>query len=336
MKRKILFVFPLLFFVGCDLFDIYHSPRYKAQHAIGVNCHLPDDSTLTLMENMGVEWIRMSINWRLIEPVEGERFWDFVDDRVNAAHDRGFRIYMTVWETPEWASPSGLGNAVPSDSAYFREFMEVCVARYRDRIEFWGLWNEPNGGEYFSGSPSEFREMVFKPGARGVKNADPDAYVVGPGITVHTGWDQWMREIADDDVKDMIDIVGLHLYVTGSDRDLFYYINYSYGDYEDIPPIMDVIDNLGLKRKDLWLEETGWMVEGPHAVSEEEQAEYIQNLCWQVFGNPYVFKCFIYEMIDDPDTPAGEPRYGLLRDDYTPRESYRRVQEFLEFSPMDE
>ncbi len=299
--------------------------------AYGINAHLPDDDTLDLISTTGVDWVRLSISWAGIEPAKGYRFWDYIDDRVDAVHARGLNILITISQTPDWASESGQANDLPLDPSDWQTFIEVAVARYQDRVHHWGIWNEPNGGggEYFSGTPEGFREQILLPGARGVKAADSTAYVVAPGITIHTGWETWMRGILSEEAKAAVDIVAVHLYVVGDADDLFWLVDDREVGNDDIAPLETVLAELDLMDKPIWLEETGWPTGGTYAVTEQQQADYYHDLLWGLYGRSVVDVVFPYEMIDDPEATGGSTNFGLVRADYSLKPAYEVYRSFI-------
>jgi len=322
-----------LFFVGLVLVSLVAcSPLVLPGGTVfslscGVNAHLPDDPTLDAIVAAGMEWVRLSVSWALVEVEQGLCFWDFVDDRVQAAQQRGLRILLSVSETPDWASDSGEKNAIPRNPEDWQAFMEQVVQRYPG-VEYWGIWNEPNGGdgEFFSGSPAEFRDAILLPGAQGVLQGDPGAKIVAPGITIHTGWQDWMQEIFTPGVKELVDVVSVHLYVQGDADDLFWYVDYRDEFLDDILPLENVLLDLGLQEYPVWLEETGWNTWGPGAVSESQQADYFHQLLVGFLQRKCIEVIFPYEMIDDPEAPKG---FGLLRADSSPKAAYGVFQDFF-------
>lgn len=297
----------------------------------GINCHLPDDKTITLIDSCGIDWVRLSISWAQIEVDSGVIYWDYIDDRVAAVKEAGLHIMMTVSETPQWASEGGQVNDIPSDTTFWRDFMYLTVNRYKDDIEYWGIWNEPNGGdqEYFEGTPEQFRDNILIPGAHGAKDADPGCNIIAPGVTIHTNWSEWMIGIFNVEAIELVDIVAVHLYVTGDADDFFWNVDYRTEYLDDILPLENVLRNLGIDNKPVWLEETGWPTSGPYAVDEATQAERYHELLWGIYQRDTFNKIFPYEIIDDELSDEISSGFGLVRSDYTPRSSYSVYHDFI-------
>jgi len=306
----------------------------KMRDFYGINAHLPDDSLIFLIDSAGISWVRISISWALIEPVKGTQFWDFPDQRIQALRNKNLNIILSVSECPEWASSNGKTNESPKNPQDWEDFMEIAARRYQDDIQYWGIWNEPNGGggEYFNSTPQDFRDHILMPGIQGVKAGNPQAKIVAPGITIHTDWSQWMDTIFVDSVKDQIDVVSVHLYVNGDPDDLLWNLDYRSQYLDDILPLENVLRELILSEKELWLEETGWNTCGEYFVSEEIQGEYYYELLTELKEREWVDKVFFYDIIDDPE--AVNACFGILRADYSPKPAYEQYLRFIQENPV--
>jgi hypothetical protein len=70
--------------------------------------------------------------------------WRELDRFVSEAREQGFLVLLTVsGPGPRWASKSGSQVNDP-DPAEFRRLMRALGTRYRDQVDWWGIWNEPN------------------------------------------------------------------------------------------------------------------------------------------------------------------------------------------------
>lgn len=299
----------------------------------GINAHLPDDQTLDAIVDAGITWVRYAVDWSAIEPVEGSRFWDFVDERVAAGVQRDLHIVMTLTSTPDWAGTTGSGQTNdPPDSEAWAAFVADAVARYKDNIHYWGLWNEPNGGDqdYFAGTPEQYRELILIPGAAAARQTDPTCKIVAPGITIHTDWHLWMQPIFASGGAEAIDIVAVHLYTLTGDADdwLFNVDDRPTDQRGDIWPLESVLTELDLMEKPCWILEMGWCTGGKYAVSEDAQATYLQNALWGVRERDFIDRVFPYCIIDDSSGEDGQ-LFGLLREDYGPKSSYNAYLEFI-------
>lgn len=315
-----------------DLLDIAGDDQAAdtAGSAWGVNAHLPDDRTLDLIKEGGFGWARVSLNWHQMEETEGTTNYEVTDERIEAVRAHGLSMLAMIGYTPPWASASGEPNAVPQDPNDWADFVYRTVLRYKDSIKHWGLWNEPNGGngEYWAGTPAEFREKIVKPGAAAVKRADPNAFVCCAGVTIHTDWMDWMEGIFGSGGADCIDIITVHIYVEGDAGDLFFFLDDRAPPYDGTEPLETLLTRLGLADKPVWIQETGWRCEGEKGVGEARQADYLHGVFWGVSQRDWIDKVFVYEIIDDP-TVEDTFTYGLVDQDYAPKPSYETLKDFI-------
>jgi len=296
----------------------------------GVNAHMPEDPVLDALEETDVKWLRLSIPWSHIEVEQGVYEWEFPDDRVAEISSRGYHIFLSISETPARANTSGSSNLPPDNPALWEEFMFQVSSRYSGQVEAYGIWNEPNdgGGEYFDGTPEEFRDLILIPGCRGVRRGDPYAKIAAPGITVHTDWSEWMEPIFTEEVREMVDIVSVHVYTRGNALDLFWDVDYRDTNLGDIKPVEYVLRKLNLEEYPLWIEETGWPTGGEMGISEEEQAAFLNELLIGLSEREEIDRTFWYDVVDDP--APGDPYYnfGLFHEDLTPKPA---VEVFYDF-----
>ena len=64
------------------------------------------------------------------------------------------------------------------DKAAFRTFCRELASHFKGRIDHFEMWNEPYWDTFFKGSGSHFME-VFHEGAKGIREGNPDAKVLG-------------------------------------------------------------------------------------------------------------------------------------------------------------
>ena len=94
--------------------------------------------------------------WAELEPAKGVWNWALLDNFVEAAEEHGVSdILLTLGQTPGWASSSpdtasGLfvlsagAPAPPADIQDWRDYVTAVAQRYKGRIRYYEIWNEPN------------------------------------------------------------------------------------------------------------------------------------------------------------------------------------------------
>jgi len=293
----------------------------------GINSHVPDTVTLDRVAQAGIAWIRVDMNWFQMQPARNSYNWGFMDTVVNGARARGLEIFATLAYSPAWANGTGNIADPPLQTADWYNFVYAVVNRYKHAVKHWGMWNEPNLSQFFTGSGWQYREWILKPGAQAAKAADPGCYVLGPELAhlSSSDWPDWLEEAMIAGGADHIDIVTHHCYKGDTGTDIFRYLDADAGYWPwDPPPLMKVLENLGVDHKPVWLTEVGWATDD---VSEANQATYYHQLLWGVLNRDYLEKVFPYEIRDDPTT--GVPPWGILHSDATPKPAYYTYRDFI-------
>lgn len=285
----------------------------------GINTHLPSTADLDQARAAGVGWVRIDFNWFMAEPSRDGYQWALFDRIINDARARGLEVYATLAYTPDWANGGqGIGGPASNPEDWY-DFVYDTVSRYKDRVHVWGMWNEPNLEQFFTGTRDQYIEQVLKNGARAAKAADPGCQIAGPELAHLSSahWAAWMYEVLDE-AGDSIDIVTHHRYAdTGNEviRSLGVWVP-----IWDRPLVTSIIETTGNGDKPLWLTETGWHTD---EVSESQQALYYEQVLAGVEEHDWLDKVFFYELKDDPNIPE---KWGILRSDSSPKEAFFTVQ----------
>lgn len=170
---------------------------YNAPSRFGVNVlNVPGARTpaanVVRMNQAGFKWARVFLWWAAMQPngpANDPGEIAATDAIINNLYSNGFSILVSLGRTPRWAMAAPVSGAIcpndktigpPKDTQVFGTFAGAMVARYKDRVGAWELWNEPNGNCSFPGTPAQFRSRVLAPGFDAIKATDPHAIVVGP------------------------------------------------------------------------------------------------------------------------------------------------------------
>lgn len=288
-----------------------------AAHALpyGANAHIPPSTLLDAAHETRVAWVRIDLNWDLVEREPGTYDWSTFDQLVDTAEALGLRIYATLAYTPAWATQGPPGSGVPSDPARWYEFCFRAAQRYRGRVEHFGMWNEPNVSSFWAGSRSQYIEVILKTGSRAVHTANPRARVCGPELAhlESADWDSWLGDVLSRAAADL-DVVTHHVYPSNCDSGSVLKALTEDRKYPWEPlSVRDVLREAGWRPRPFWLTETGCNSRSPDAAGEERQARFVSSLLRDVLAPTrsltWVHKVFFYELSDDPRFPA---TWGLL------------------------
>ncbi|MEI6504059.1 MAG: endo-1,4-beta-xylanase, partial [Armatimonadota bacterium] len=202
----------------------------KDASAFGINHAYGFDAPMRLAKSLGITWVRdWSLKWEHVEPRAGEFTWQAVDEQLSRALRLGMKVLcMFPFPSAEWSSsaPAELktagypGNRIrqayaPRDPAAMARYMAACVARYKDRIHTWEIFNEslytdyslPRKGGY---KPEDYLPLLDAASAA-CKQADPSCQVMG-GYSAPPGSLDLYGPLFKGGGLGESDLISLHIY----------------------------------------------------------------------------------------------------------------------------
>jgi hypothetical protein len=185
----------------------------------------------------GTTTIRLTFNWREVEPFQGARNWIGMDARVAGAVGAGMEVLPVLYSTPKWIGADSARPPTRSDAgrAAWDAFLNDIVARYGPQGSFWAahpelprrpfriyqVWNEVNLRAFWGGRPSPrgYAELV-RSASRALRAADPDAQILLAGLIPYktvgagsiAGTDYLSRLLQIRGMRKHIDAVAVHPY----------------------------------------------------------------------------------------------------------------------------
>jgi hypothetical protein len=165
---------------------------------------------VALMKEAGVGWVRMDFLWEDLEPNQGQFEFDKYDYVVELLSKNNINILGLLNYSTGWASSCGNWNCPPKDNKLFINYAVCIVSRYKDKIKYWEIWNEPDSHTYWSKqdglkSYCEFLKDVYA----AVKKAAPDCKVLNGGLA--NGLSS-VNHLYDNGAKDYFDILNIHIF----------------------------------------------------------------------------------------------------------------------------
>lgn len=311
----------------------------------GVNIHAPQGpelaSQLDQVRAAGLGWVRIDFIWAAVEPRKGRYDWRVYDAIAAAAKARGLQVFATLAYTPAWATDGPELTGVPRNPDDWRRICFRAAKRYRGKITYWGLWNEPNLKQFWSGSRDQYIDVILKVGADAIHTGNPAAQVGGPELAHLTSngavWYDWLRQSLME-AGDRLDFITHHVYDSDGNHEVTSKLNDStlFGDHPSrwnilSPSVREVLESTGWTSKPVWLTETGWE---SSQVGESRQAGYYTGLLndWLTGkrDQDWISRIFFYELKDGPD---GGYSWGILRADGSAKPAYGAYQGFVAGQP---
>jgi hypothetical protein len=219
-----------------------------------------DPKYLAPLAAAGIRWLRLGgFSWASCEANAGQRDFSAVANVLAAAQKEGLALIGLMNGCPGWASRDGSRAAPPKDWSQWREHVAQVVAAFRDQVQVWEIWNEPDIKQFWRGSNEDYVQLL-RIAYQAAKEADPNCLVMSAGLDgVGEGF---FDRILTLGAGDAFDIVGVHPYAN------------SIAAAEYRLRIMRRIMNYHAINKPLWITELGWQSGGwrggPGVVASEE------------------------------------------------------------------
>jgi hypothetical protein len=310
------------------------------------------EPTLDMVADGGFTFVRQLFPWYDIQPDPDRYRWAKYDRIVDLAVERDLEIIARLDKPPRWAR-EGQPNldrfpaGPPNDIADYAEFVSSVVSRYRGRIHYIQIWNEPNLEAEWGGQPIDPAAFtrLLKAAYIAAKQADPNIIVLVPGLapTEQTGPTNlsdllFLQGMYDAGAKDYFDIATVMLYGYGYspyDRR----VEFARNNFSRPIQTREIMMRNGDSGKPIWAAEYGWVSlpenwAGERApwgrpISADKQAEYLYRGYLRAQGEwPWmgVMCIWSFRWVQPPDAP-GQVRnptrgFAIVNYDFTPQPAY--------------
>lgn len=296
----------------------------------------------------------MDFVWPDIETSRGVFEWSEWDQFVEWGQRYGIEIIPLFLVVPYWLYPSASNVVIPPSGAEFDDFVSEfgklvynTVDRYKGKIRYFEIWNEPNlqgfwddpesplyvydpWHSYNTGKAVQKYVSLLQEGYRQAKRANPDSIVISAGISNYA---HYLEEMYSYGAKGYFDVFGSHPYFWHGPT-----LNYDPDYYNDEPDrfpgiqrMRDVMVANGDEDKKIMITELGVDGEsGPEgATTEAIQARALTRVFEKIDydpGYPFVVGVMWFHLRTDMGS------YGLLREDYTPTQKYYAYRDIIQSS----
>ncbi len=199
---------------------------------VGVHTRLTDEvepwkilRTFEMVREMGATWVVEYFPWWYYEPEPGRYDWDRPDMVVDFASHEGLTLIARLGFVPDWARPD---NTTPSylDEEHYDDFARFAARfaeRYRDRVRYIIVWNEPNLSlewGYRPVDPEAYTRLLCRT-YQAVKAVAPEVAVLGGALapTLAPPGSEWgmndllfLQRMYDAGAGACFDILAVHAY----------------------------------------------------------------------------------------------------------------------------
>jgi hypothetical protein len=159
----------------------------------------PAATMQAVRDQLGLTWVKMQVQWWLVEPDPTGDQWFFYDAVIEQAHLHGLRLMVSVVGAPAWTRAAGGEDGPPDDYNEYARFLGEMIDRHPGRIDAIEVWNEQNlDREWTSAngiSPEDYVRFL-QVAHDAIKAKDPNIIVIS-GALSPTGTGDWVKW-ADD------------------------------------------------------------------------------------------------------------------------------------------
>jgi polysaccharide biosynthesis protein PslG len=200
---------------------------------IGVHTRLTDevegwkiDKTFEMAREMGSSWAVEYFPWNYIEGAgPGQYDWSHSDAVIEAANRQGLKLVARLDGVPAWARPAKTTGKYLDYGGYgaFGEFVNKFVDRYKGKVKYYIIWNEPNLSSEWGQrqvDPAGYTELLKVAYAR-AKEADPSCIVMAAGLapTLEPQGSEWglddleyLKQMYQAGAGKYFDMLAVHAY----------------------------------------------------------------------------------------------------------------------------
>ena len=187
--------------------------------------------SLEMIREAGFGWIKQQVVWGEVElPAKGEfvdratggESWRKYDRIVDLASEYGLDLILRVDTSPSWARPGRPKlETPPTRFEDYADFVGQLATRYRRRVRYYQVWNEPNipfewGGE--APDPVAYTHLLWLASQR-IHAVDPDAAVISAAMAPTTEFSEhginelrYLQAMYDAGAIGSFDILGANAY----------------------------------------------------------------------------------------------------------------------------
>jgi hypothetical protein len=220
------------------------SPYGICAHVSRHGDHELAEQEFALMRRAGIRWARTDFDWTTVQPRQG--VWDFamIDATVNKAEQAGIEILPILAYDVAWARP-----AYKHLDAWL-DYVRKTVSRYKDRLRYWEVWNEPDLEQFWHETPDPANyTLLLKATYEEIKRIDPELQVVLGGLSGIPY--EYIEGIYKAQGAAYFDVMAVHPYrypETPEARSLT----------DDLATLRELMRKSGDQNKPVWITEIGW------------------------------------------------------------------------------
>ena len=318
--------------------------------------------TLEMASEAGLGWVKQQFPWEEIEPVQKGEFydertrrssWEKYDRIVDLCEEYGLQIIARLDRPPDWTREDNTYKERPPDVFEdYGDFVFAFVDRYRGRIKYVQIWNEPNIFPEWGNRPVDPAGYVnlLRVAYERAKEADPNVYVLSAPLAITLGQEhpepgewismneiEFLEEMYKAGAKNYFDILSANAF--GLDSPPEEASQPRVLNFQRVVFLRDIMERHGDAGKPIWFNEYGWNASPEdfpeeqlvwQRVSEQYQADYtVRGIEYAQEHWPWagVFNIWYFRQVGSISPDRSDYYFRVVDVDFTPRLVYHAIKE---------
>jgi hypothetical protein len=354
-------------------------PEVPIQHTgvnpFGINTFLQQEVELSkreaqvrLIAEAGFHWLRQEFPWADIEISGKGNFedcrngpcisaWEKYDNIVGLAERYNLEMLVRLSSPPGWSRADGDARGAfgpPDDVNDFADFAAAVADRYRNRVRYYQIWNEPNIFPEWGDQPADpeaYTRLLCAAYAR-LKSVDPAIVVVAAPLapTNPLGLVNGATNAAAE-LNDFVYLQRMYTAGAGACFDVMSVQGYGLGsgptdrrmrplqfNYARNLFIRDLMVKNGDAHKAIWIAEVNWNAAPENIpsifgrVTEEQQARYVPLAYERAQAEwPWVGANFFwfFKRASDAEKESAWYYFRMAEPDFTLKPVYQTLKDYI-------
>lgn len=252
-------------------------------------------------------WAREHFSYKLIQGEDRAAWFKRYDQILLNYRDQDIRVVGML------AYGSAENEFSPPSRQEWKNFVRLVVRRYRNYVDVWELWNEPDSPNYMKPNTWKAYQPLLEAGSSMIREYDKDALVLNGAISDITHR-QFIKKLYTQGKK-YFDELNVHLYYCEEYRDDGNSLTRLQDDWENLRALVKEYR----KNDKIWITELGCST-GQNNISDELVLEYTKRASKLLRSYSYTRPILFYTFRDRPLSDAYEAAFGFLKEsfDYKP------------------
>ncbi len=292
-------------------------PHKRTKQTVGLNVHwtLGGDSSLDDMyeerlTDSHTTWAREHFSYKLIIGDDSDAWLKRYDQIMLRYRDSDVRVVgMLAYgdASDEFGAPS---------TQDWKRFVRLVVKRYRNYVDVWEIWNEPDSSTYMQPNNWKTYRPLLKTGSGIIREYDPDAIVLN-GAIADIADHSFTNKLYDNGSR-YFDELNVHLYYCDEYRDDGKSLGRLQSDWESYLSIIKK------HRSDepIWITELGCST-GLDGVNKKMVKTYLRSATKLLLSYDNIRPILLYTFRDRSYLSDYEAEFGLLTDEVKTKSAWR-------------